>query len=82
MVSTIVVLLVGYWFFKSPLCSACADWLRNQGGGRDPRLMAQMEELGETVTELRADVLELSERMDFTERVLIKVREREALPPR
>ena len=80
MLETVAILVLGYWFFRSPLCSACADWVRGQGGS-DPKLRARVEELGESVTELRGDLLEVAERLDFTERVLIKVREREALPP-
>ncbi len=73
------------WFFRSELSGAVAESVRRKhGGGVDPALLGRFEELAERLEqemgELRGEVLELGERVDFTERVLIEVRQRQGLP--
>lgn len=68
----------------SPLGKAMAERLR---GGRPDRGAgegdARSERLLEVVDDLRREVAELAERVDFTERLLAKQREAERLgPPR
>lgn len=47
-----------------------------------PRRVSRADEvLHEEVDSLRAEVAELAERVDFMERILSKVRERDAIPP-
>jgi predicted nuclease with TOPRIM domain len=72
----------------SPVGRALAERIRRQGGAVPPEdVRAQLEEfrselLGE-VQQLRTELSELGERMDFAERLLAKQREAERLgPPR
>jgi len=44
------------------------------------RLEELIERFDEELAQLRGDIVELSERQEFTERVLIEVRQREGLP--
>ncbi len=57
---------------------------RKNRGEIDPDLAERLEELterfGEELEQLRGEIVELSERQEFTERVLIEVRQREGLP--
>lgn len=70
----------------SPVGKALAERIRRQGGAVIPEdVRAELDEfrtelLGE-VQHLRTEVSELSERMDFAERLLAKQREAERLPP-
>jgi hypothetical protein len=59
-----------------PLVHALADRVRK--GGRAPEIPAEV--LAE-LSELRADVAQLAERLDFAERLLTKQREAERLAP-
>jgi len=57
---------------------------RKNRGEIDPDLAERLEELierfDEELAQMRGDIVELSERQEFTERVLIEVRQREGLP--
>lgn len=70
----------------SPVGKAIAERIRRQGGAalrEDVRAELddfRAELLGE-VQQLRTEVSELSERMDFAERLLAKQRDAERLPP-
>lgn len=70
----------------SPIGKAIAERIRRQGGAVIPEdVRAELDDfrselLGE-VQQLRTEVSELSERMDFAERLLAKQREAERLPP-
>lgn len=84
-----VLLVIAYWFFRSPLCAAFAGQVRRHGSapGVDPLLEERLDEALERLTELseemgalRGDVVELAERVDFSERALISVRQQERLP--
>lgn len=50
------------------------------GGGRNPALEAQIEELRAEMQDIRRDLAETQERLDFTERMLTQQRERHQLP--
>ena len=77
----VVVALVARWFFHSPMGEAIAEGIRlrrrrrygvAEGGADEPRVAA----LEEQVRLLTAQVAELGERLDFTERMLATQRER------
>ena len=63
----------------SPLGKAMADRLRH--GPTPPGGSGDAEQVREAVEELRREVAELAERVDFTERLLAKQREAVRLPP-
>ena len=69
-------------FFRSPIPAAIADTIRTKHGGGvagDPAAGHQLEALRGELQDVRADVTELAERLDFTERMLADVRRRDAL---
>ncbi len=83
------LLVIAYWFFRSPLCGAFAVQVRRHGSaaGVDPPLEERLDEALERLTELseemgalRGDLVELAERVDFAERALNSVRQHERLP--
>ena len=61
----------------SPIGRAIAERIRGGGGGGDP---VPDPVLYEEMERLRAELSEMGERMDFTERLLAKQREVERLP--
>jgi hypothetical protein len=73
---------VARWFFRSPIAEALAEGIRmrrrrrwglaEDGAAEEPRVAA----LEEQVRALAAQVSELGERLDFTERMLVGGRER------
>lgn len=63
----------------SPVGKAYAERLRSQARHDDDP--AEREELRATVEQLRQEVAELAERVDFTERLLAKQQPVEKLPP-
>lgn len=62
----------------SPVGKAFAERLRTQARGTEP---SGHEEILAAVEELRREVAELAERVDFTERLLAKASEAERLAP-
>lgn len=79
------ILILAHWFFRSPLCRAVSDQIRGRVVENDEvirHVEALMEELRSDVRDVRAEVMDLVERVDFTERVLIEMRQRAALPSR
>lgn len=81
----IAVIAVAFWFFRSPLCCSIADSIRSQHGRAvDADLAGHLEEsidhLTDAVSALRAELYELGERVDFTERALTAVQRREVVP--
>jgi len=62
----------------SPMGKALAESLRSRTKREDD---GDREELRATVEELRREVAELAERVDFTERLLAKQQPAERLPP-
>jgi hypothetical protein len=65
----------------SPLGKALADRLRHGPTPRDAETGEDQAELVDGVEELRREVAELAERVDFTERLLGKQRAAEQLKP-
>jgi hypothetical protein len=65
----------------SPLGKAFAERMRHGATPRLPQEGAESEELRSTVEELRREVAELAERLDFTERLLAQRQAAEKLPP-
>jgi hypothetical protein len=76
----ITLLIVAYWFFRSPLASAIAESIRRNSPGHDPALEQAVARLTEDLGALREQVFELAERVDFTERALTDMRRRELSP--
>jgi predicted nuclease with TOPRIM domain len=76
------IIIVAFWFFRSPMASATADAIRHHNGVRirDPRLEEGLAHVTEELNQLREQFSELAERVDFTERALAEVRRRDALP--
>ncbi len=82
--TAVAVIVVAYWFFRSPMCGALSESIRRRHGTvADGETVARMGEIAEQVVEevsaLREDVAELAERVEFTERALTAMR-RDALP--
>ena len=69
----------------SPVGRAFAERLRRQGGPLPEDVRAELDEfrsaLAGEVEQLRTEVSELSERVDFAERLLAKQRDGERLAP-
>jgi len=80
----LALVIIAYWFFRSPLAQATAEAIRQANGvpRKDPGLDQAMAHLTDELNTLREHVTELAERVDFTERALADVRRREQLPPR
>ena len=80
----LALVIIAYWFFRSPLASATAEAIRRANGvsTRMPVSDQALDQLTTELSELREHVTELAERVDFTERALADVRRREQLPPR
>ena len=78
----VMALVAVRWFLHSPIAEAIAEGIRlrrrrryglaGEGGAEEPRVAA----LEEQVRLLTAQVAELGERLDFTERMLATQRER------
>lgn len=65
----------------SPMGKALAERLRHGATPRSAEDQAEREELHTTIDELRREVAELAERVDFTERLLAQKQGAEKLPP-
>ncbi len=81
----VALVICARWFFRSELSDAVAESVRRKHRGEaDPEIAERIEELTERLDDellqLRGEITELSERMDFTERVLVEVRQRDGLP--
>jgi hypothetical protein len=75
-----IVAIAGFfgWMITLTLTKASNARLKAQGMAADP---ADKEEVLAAVEDLRREVAELAERVDFTERLLSKVRGAEQLKP-
>lgn len=77
-----VLTLVGSVWLLTPVARALGERLKPRPSGMDAPGRAELqrfrEELTEEVGQLRREVAELSERLDFTERLLAK--QQQALP--
>src|SRR5215470_7549058 len=59
-----------------------AEWARVAAAAKHPGMAgAEVEQLRSEVDELRGQLAEVHERLDFAERMLAKTREAERLPP-
>ncbi len=67
------------FILRGPIGRALADRIGKRAGTADE---ARMEQLDQEVQELRAELAEVHERLDFAERLLAQERERQALPDR
>ncbi|HEY6207736.1 MAG TPA: hypothetical protein VIW28_01635 [Gemmatimonadales bacterium] len=77
-----VVTLIGGFALLMPVVRALAERLRpRQESGNREELQAMREDVAQEVQQVRREVAELSERVDFTERLLAKQREAERLGP-
>lgn len=77
----ICIIIVAFWFFRSPLAAASAEAIRRNSGADDPRLEKEVARLAEEVSAVRQELAELGERVDFAERALADVRRRDLLQP-
>lgn len=68
-------------FFKSPIPGAIAESIRQKHGGPagDQAVRQELEAVRGELQDVRTDMMELAERLDFTERMLADVRRRGAL---
>lgn len=80
----LALVIIAYWFFRSPLAQATAEAIRQVNGVpvKSPGTDHALAQVTEDLNLLRESVNELAERVDFTERALADVRRREQLPPR
>jgi len=77
-----VVTLIGGFALLMPVVRALAERLRpRQESGIREELQAMREDVAQDVQQVRRELAELSERVDFTERLLAKQREAERLGP-
>jgi hypothetical protein len=81
----VAIIFCARWFFRSDLSDAVGEALRRKHGvALDPTLVERFELLAERMDdemgELRNEVMELGERVEFAERLLTAVRQREGLP--
>lgn len=81
----VAIIFCARWFFRSDLSDAVAEALRSKhGGAMNPALAERFEEFVDRMEvemgELHNEVMELGERVEFAERLLTKVRQREGLP--
>jgi len=77
----IALVVVAILFFRSPLAPAAADAIRHHNGIpiRHEPADDKLAEIIDEMAQLREQVGELAERMDFTERMLADVRRRDVL---
>jgi hypothetical protein len=76
-----IVMFLGFfaWMIAlSPVGKAYAERLRGQNAGTTGE---GAEQVLQAIEDLRQEVTELAERVDFTERMLAKAKERGALEP-
>ena len=81
----VAIIVCARWCFRSDLSDTMAESVRaKHAGGIDPALAERLEELAERMDDefrdLRNEVMELGERVEFAERLLTNVRQREGLP--
>ena len=81
----VALIFCARWFFRSDVSDAVGEALRSKhGGGVDPALVERLEELADRMDvemgDVRNEVMELGERVEFAERLLTNVRQREGLP--
>ena len=75
------VTMVGGFVLLYPVVRALAERLRPRPEAGKEELLGLREEVVQELQQMRREVAELGERMDFTERLLAKQREAERLAP-
>ncbi len=71
----IALIVCGRWFFQSPLPSAIADSLKDKHGHHaSAEITEAVDTLTDQVAALREEVTEIGERLEFTERVMARLR--------
>ena len=76
-----VITVVGGFVLVYPIIRALAERLRPRSETGKEELQALREDVVQELQQMRREVAELGERMDFTERLLAKQREAERLAP-
>ncbi len=77
----IALIVCGRWFFQSPLPGAIADSLKERHGHHaSAEITDAVDMLTDQVAALREEVTEIGERLEFTERVMARLRRDDALP--
>ena len=76
-----VITVVGGFVLVYPIIRALAERLRPRSEAGKEELQALREDVVQELQQMRREVAELGERMDFTERLLAKQREAERLAP-
>jgi Skp family chaperone for outer membrane proteins len=77
----VMVTLVGGFVLLYPVVRALAERLRPHPEAGKEEMQALREDVVQELQQMRREVAELGERMDFTERLLAKQREGERLAP-
>jgi len=75
------VTMVGGFVLLYPVVRALAERLRPHAEAGKEEMQALREDVVQELQQMRREVAELGERMDFTERLLAKQREAERLAP-
>ena len=75
------VTMVGGFVLLYPLVRALAERLRPRPEAGKEELLGLREEVVQELQQMRREVAEFGERMDFTERLLAKQREADRLAP-
>ena len=66
---------------KSALGKAIADRIAGRTGGEDRRMLAEIDALRHELDQVHEQLLEVNERLDFSERLLAQQREGFTTPP-
>ena len=75
------VTMVGGFVLLYPVVRALAERLRPRPEAGKDELQALRDDMVQELQQMRREIAELGERMDFTERLLAKQREAERLAP-
>lgn len=77
----IALIVCGRWFFQSPIPGAIADSLKaSYGHHASAEITDAVGMLTDQMAALREEVTEIGERLEFTERVMARLRRADALP--
>ena len=76
-----LVSITGGFVLLYPLVRALAERLRPRTGAGNEEMQALREDVVQELQQMRREVAELGERMDFTERLLARQREADRLAP-
>ncbi len=77
----IALIVCGRWFFQSPIPGAIADSLKaSYGHHASAEITDAVGMLTDQMAALREEVTEIGERLEFTERLMARLRRADALP--